>query len=299
MRDIRSLDLNLLKTLDALLDEGSVTRAAARLALTQPAVSGMLTRLRDSFDDPLFVRAQRGVVPTPRALALALPVKRVLGEIEALLQPDTFDPRTANLMLSIAATDYAQRSIVVPFLAALREQAPGVRVAVRPVEDARVTGQLEGGELDLAILTPDTAHAGLHARHLYDEQYVCVLREGHPAAGALTLERFCALDHAIVSYSGGGFRGVTDSALAQLGRARRVCLSVTSFLVLLEVLRSSDLIAVVPRRLLTGANGLQQVEPPLAIPGFSKIAAWHERTHHDPAHRWARALLFATCNALP
>lgn len=298
MRDIRSLDLNLLKALDALLDECSVTRAAARLSLTQPAVSGMLTRLRDSFDDPLFVRAPRGLVPTPRALALAVPVKRVLGEIEALLQPTDFDPATAELTLSIAGTDYAQRTILVPFLTALRQQAPGIRIAARPVDDARVAAQLEAGELDMAILTPEDAYAGLHARHLYDEQYVCVLRQDHPAADALSLERFCALDHAIVSYTGGGFQGVTDSALQRLGLSRRVCLSVTSFLVLLEILRGSDLIAVVPRRLVGAAEGLRLIEPPLEIPGFSKVLAWHERTHHHPAQRWVRALLAEIAGAL-
>lgn len=291
MRDIRTLDLNLLKALDALLDEGSVTRAAARLALTQPAVSGMLTRLRESFDDPLFVRAQRGIVPTPRAQALALPVKQVLGEIERLLQPDTFDPAIASLTLSIAATDYAQRTIILPLLSALRHQAPGIRLSVRPVQDESVVSQLESGDLDLAILTPETTYEGLHSRHLYDEHYVVVLRHGHPAAKGLTLDRFCELDHAIVSYAGGAFRGVTDNALAQLGRKRRVSLSVTSFLILVEALRSSDLIAVVPKRLVTEEDGLQQVEPPLAIPGFAKVAAWHERTHHNPAHRWIRALL--------
>ena len=298
MRDIATLDLNLLKALDALLDECSVTRAAARLALTQPAVSGMLTRLRESFDDPLFVRAPRGMVPTPRALALALPVKRVLGEIGALLQPTSFAPAAARLTLTVAATDYVQCCLMVPFLEALREQAPGIRVAIRPVDEERVQSQLESGELDLAILTPETTHAGLHARHLYDEQYVCVLRDGHPAAADLSLERFCALDHAIVSYAGNAFSGVTDSALAKIGRARRVSLSVTGFLVLLEILRGSDLIAVVPRRLGAAAEGLQLIEPPLEIPGFAKIAAWHERTHHDPAHRWARALLFETSSAL-
>ncbi len=295
MRDIRSLDLNLLKTLDALLDEGSVTRAAERLALTQPAVSGMLTRLRESFDDPLFVRAQRGLVPTPRALALALPVKRVLGEIEGMLQPQQFEPTSANLTLTIAATDYAQRTILLPLLAALRQQAPGIRVAARPVDNARVQRQLESGELDMAILTPESTHEGLHAHHLYDEQYVCAVHDRHPAANGLDLEQFCALEHAIVSMTGDAFRGVTDEALAALGRERRVSLSVPSFLMLLEVLRSSDLIAVLPRRLVLPSDGLQILQPPLAIPGFRKLLVWHERTQQHPAHRWTRALLKEVC----
>lgn len=296
MRDIRSLDLNLLKTLDALLDERSVTRAAARLALTQPAVSGMLTRLRDAFGDPLFVRAQRGIIPTSRALELAEPVKRVLAEVEALLRPPQFDPASAVLTVTIAATDYALRAVIVPFLAALRLRAPNIRLSVRPIQDALAYGQLERGDIDLALMTPETAGPDLHSRVLFEERYVCALRGDHPDAGggALSLDRFCALDHALVAYAGGGFRGVTDEALARLGRSRRVVLSVGSFLILDEILRASDLVAVVPRRLAAGVTGLAMMEPPVEVAGFSKVVAWHDRIHRDPAHIWLRDLLFET-----
>ncbi|MCQ4158667.1 LysR family transcriptional regulator [Roseomonas sp. GC11] len=290
--DIRTLDLNLLKTLDALLEERSVTRAAARLGLTQPAVSGMLTRLRDAFGDPLFIRAQRGIVPTPRAQELAAPLRQALSGIEAMLQPAAFDPARADFTLGIAATDYALRAILVPFMAALRARAPGIRVAVLPVQAARLPEQLERGEIHLALVTPESLPPGLRARRLFEERYVCALRAGHPAAAApLDLDRFCALDHAMVSLTGGGFLGVTDEALARLGRQRRVSLSVMSFLALVEILRESDLIAVVPERLVAGAAGLALRPPPLDIPGFTKLAVWHERTQRDPGHRWVRALL--------
>lgn len=299
MRDIRTLDLNLLKTLDALLDERSVTRAADRLGLTQPAVSGMLARLRKSFDDPLFVRTQRGMVPTLRAEELAARVKQVLGEIEGLLKPVEFDPSTADFTLSLAATDYALRAIVTPFLAALRQRAKKLRVAVRPIENDRMLSQFERGDLDIALTTPETTPADLHARRLFDEQYVCALREDHPsiAKGRLSLDRFCAIDHALVSYAGDSFSGVTDDALAKLRRRRRVVLSIASFLVLPDILRASDLVAVVPQRLVRGEVGLALVAPPLDIPGFTKVAAWHERTHRDAGHRWVRRLLFETCGA--
>lgn len=291
--DIRHLDLNLLKTLDALLDERSVTRAAERLSLTQPAVSGMLTRLRESFDDPLFVRAQRGIVPTLRAEQLAAPVKQLLGDIEHLLRPQAFDPATADLTVSIASTDYALRAVVVPLLSVLRAQAPNIRVAVQPVDAQQLPGQLERGEIDLALVTPDSTAPGLHTAALFEERYVCVMRADHPDAKrkTLALERFCALDHALVSPAGGAFHGVTDQALARIGKSRRVTVSVTSFLVLPEILRNSDLIAVVPRRLALHAEGLVMREPPVEIPGFSKTVAWHERTHHDAGQRWVRALL--------
>jgi DNA-binding transcriptional LysR family regulator len=297
MRDIRTVDLNLLKALDALLDERNVTRAAARLALTQPAMSGMLTRLRESFDDPLFVRTQRGILPTQRALELAVPVKQVLSDIDALLQPSTFDPSTASLTLSIAATDYALHAIAVPYLAALRQRAPNIRVSLVPVETAQVQTEMERGRLDLALITPDSTPPDLRARRLFDERYVCVMRRDHPAAAGrgLTLDQFCALDHALVSYTGGAFSGVSDEALAKLGRKRRVTLSVKSFLIVPEILRASDLVAVVPSRLVADLDGLAVFDPPIEIPGFTKIVAWHERTHRDPGHRWLRDLLFEIC----
>lgn len=297
MTDIKTLDLNLLRALDALLDERNVTRAAARLGLTQPAVSGMLTRLRENFGDQLFIRSQRGIVPTPRALQLAGMVKQVLGEIEILLQPPRFEPETADLTITLAATDYAMKAAVVPFLAALRQRAPNIRVAVRPVQNDHLASQFEKGEIDLALLTPETTPEGLRSRRLFDEDYVCALRADHSEAcpERLTLERFCALDHALMSHTGSVFRGATDDALTKLGRSRRVLVSIPSFLVLMDMLRSSDLIAVLPRRLMAGADGLALIEPPLEIPGFTKVAAWHERTHRDLGHRWVRSLLFEVC----
>ncbi|NWB64425.1 LysR family transcriptional regulator, partial [Pseudomonas sp. F1002] len=167
--DIRNLDLNLLKALDALLDERSVTRAANRLSLTQPAVSGMLSRLRESFADPLFVRAQRGIVPTSRAEQLAAPVKKLLADIEGMLQPQSFDPLTASMTIRIASTDYALRAVVVPFLNALRIQAPNIRVSVQPVDHQELQNQLDRGEIDLALVTPEAVTPGLHAIALFDE----------------------------------------------------------------------------------------------------------------------------------
>lgn len=296
MKDIRTLDFNLLKALDALLDECNVTRAAARLGVTQPAMSGMLTRLRDTFDDPLFVRAQRGIVPTSRALELAQPVRQVMQGIAALVQPAHFDPASASLTFTLAATDYALHTIAVPFLAALKQRAPHIRVSLVAVAHQGVQGLLEQGKIDLALLTPESTPQDLHARTLFREHYVCVLREGHPAVqSSLTLEQFCQLDHALVSWDGDAFQGVTDKALARLGKQRRVTLSVQNFLVLPEILRASEMIAVVPSRLVANLPGLVVLPPPLEIAGFTKTAAWHERTHHDIAQRWLRELLFEIC----
>lgn len=298
--ELNQLDLNLLKAFDALMRERNVTRAAQRLSLTQPAVSGILNRLRDSFGDPLFVRAQRGITPTPRALALSEPIRRVLQDVDRLLQPDRFDPAQADFTVCIAATDYALRAVVVPLIATLHPLAPGIRVAVRTVSDTSLPEQMERGELDLALLTPQTAPPDLHSRHLFDERYVCILGDHHVLAArkALTMSQFCRLGHAMVSLEGGGFRGATDEALARLGKSRRVVVSVPSFAMLLDVVRTSDLTALVPERLLQGAHGLVTVRAPLQVAGFSKILTWHARTHEDPGQRWVREQLVQACQAV-
>ena len=297
MTDIKSLDLNLLKGFDALYHERSVTRAAKQLCLTQPAVSGMLLRLRNNFGDPLFVRTQRGVIPTPRAIELAPQIKQVLNSIETLIRPTEFNPAQAQYSLTLAATDYALHVVVTPFLAALRQQAPGVSVAVLTVDDARINRRMENGELDFALLTPESTYPELHAQQLFNEEYVCAMRKDHPALqeGPLTIDRFCQLEHAIVSLEGGGFSGPTDEALAAIGRQRKVALSVPSFLSLIRILQCSDLIALVPKRLISLADGLVVQAPPLAVKGFTKLLAWHERTHADPRYIWVRSLLIATC----
>ncbi len=296
---LRNLDLNFLKVFDALMDERSVTRAAERLAVTQPAVSATLNRLRDAMGDPLFVRTQRGMAPTPRALALSVPIKRILADIETVLRPAEFDPATVELTVTIAATDYALRAVVVPFVAALRPLAPHIRIAVVQVSGAAMLERMERGELDFALITPEMASADLHSRHLFRERYVCVMRAQHPAADtALTLESFCQLDHAIVSLQGGGFVGPTDTALAKLGLQRDVVVSVPSFGMLLDIVHSSDMVALVPERLLGGTTGLKVQTPPIEIAGFSKVLAWHPRSHGDPRQRWVREQLVLTCSQL-
>jgi len=292
MSDIRNLDLNLLKAFDALMITRSVTRAAQRMGLSQPAVSGMLTRLREAFGDPLFIRTQRGILPTPRAEALAGPVHQALADIQAMLAPALFDPAWAEMTVSIAATDYAQKAVLRPFLSALRQEAPAIRVGVRQVDVSLLGQQMESGLLDMALITPDMAQETMRMRSLFDESYVCILREGHPVGQApLDLDIFCALDHALMSHDGSQFRGATDVALAQLGRQRRVVAVVPSFLVLIDLVRHSDLIALVPSRLLSGIAGIITQPSPLTVPGFSKVLAWHERLQADPAHIWLRETL--------
>ena len=166
---------------------------------------------------------------------------------------------------------------------------------VVPVEPEQLTTQFEQGKIDLALLTPDSTPDNLHNRPLYNEEYVCLMRHDHPDAHqALTLDRFCALEHVLVSYKGENFWGVTDDALADVGRKRQIGLSVSSFLVLPDILAISEMIAVVPARLAYTDPRMHVVSPPLPIAGFTKSMAWHERTHRDAAHQWLRNLVHAT-----
>jgi DNA-binding transcriptional LysR family regulator len=302
LRDLRRTDLGLLAALDALLEERSVTRAAARLAVTQPTVSGMLARLRRLFGDPLFVRTQRGLLPTPRALALAPGLKQWLTDAGALVAGPAFEPVSARWTTAIAANDYIQSALIVPFLERLGASAPHARVAVRPAQTDRVADTLANGELDLNITgTTETPSYDLHSRMLYEERYVGVVRDDHPLSSQrpVSLDGFCSYPHVLVSPTEGRFAGPTDQALARLGRARRVMLSVPGFLVLPDILQTGDLIAVVPERVLRGRlAGLRTFTPPLMIPTFSVVELWHARLHRDPAHRWLRELLAATAMLL-
>ncbi|ENI4130942.1 LysR family transcriptional regulator [Vibrio fluvialis] len=300
MANIKNLDLNLLRVFDTLMDEKNASRAAEKLSVSQPAVSGMMTRLRHSLDDQLFIRSQHGIVPTIRAQELSVPIKKLLRELDAVLEPTLFDPQTAELTLSVAATDYSLRAIVEPFLLALREQAPNIKVSVRWINEHELVEQMERGIIDLALTTPEASPVDLRAKTLFDETYVCVLRDEHPLLedSTLTLEQFCSIDHAIVSYVGGAFEGMTDQVLRSLGKQRRVVLSVPSFLSLVNILKTSDLCAVVPKRLIKNVQGLTTVNLPFEVPGFTKIMAWHERTHDSDAHRWIRDSIVKTCNEI-
>jgi DNA-binding transcriptional LysR family regulator len=297
MRDVRRIDLNLLVALDVLLEEQNVTRAANRLALAQPTVSAMLARLRQLFDDPLFVRTQRGLLPTPRAQALAPALKEWLAEAEGMVAGEAFNPATARFTASVSANDYIQSALLVPLVERLRREAPNMRLAVRGSELCHGTTPFANGDIDLCIATTsEIPSRDLPARLLYNEHYVCVVREGHPLAGTrVTLDQFCRFPHVTVSTTESEFTGPVDHALAQLGRERQVVISVPGFLILPAVLATDDLIAVVPERVVRGRlDGLRIFTPPVAIPEFNVIALWHHRLHKDPAHRWLRGLVTET-----
>lgn len=293
---LRRLDLNLLVTLDALLSEQNVTRAARLLNLAQPTVSLQLGRLREVMGDPLLLPGPRGMSPTERARELRGPLREALVALENALSPvAAFDPAVSNQMWRIAASDYATTALVWPSLALLRRLAPNTRLALLNKHPANLANDLENGLLDLALHTRDEASPKLRQRSLVHDRYVLAGRRGHPSlATRLSLKAFCGLEHAVMSPNGAGFVGSTDHALAAKGLERRVVLSVSNFNSLVSALTHSDLVAVVPERLVRDAPALHVQAPPLAIPGFEMLMLWPERLHRDPAHRWLRELIAST-----
>ena len=177
----------------------------------------------------------------------------------------------------------------------LKIQVPKIKVVVLAINESK--NQLEQRQIDFALVTPDFQAPDIHAKNLYDERYICAVRHDHPIAqqSQLTLEQFCQLEQALISYHGGSFSGITDQALQAMGLQRNVSLSVQNFIVLPELLEQSDLLAVVPERLITHLDNLKRFEPPFEIQGFTKTLIWHERTHKDPAYRWVRELIEKAC----
>ncbi|MCY1367574.1 HTH-type transcriptional regulator SyrM 1 [compost metagenome] len=228
--------------------------------------------------------------PTARAEALREPPREALAVLARAVAPASpFDPAEARQTWRIAATDYGESSILLPAMAGLRAQAPGTRLAVVEMVPARIARQAEQGEIDLAFHTVEGSPPNLRRRTLFAERYVLAGRVGHPSLQRRpTLKQFCALEHVIVSPDGGGFHGITDEILGERGLERRVVLSVPHFLFLRSVLESSDLVAMLPERLVRGCAGLQEVESPVALPGYEMAMLWHERSHRDPAHQWLR-----------
>lgn len=286
----KRLDLNLLVTLEALLEEQNVTRASARLHLSQPAVSTQLSRLREMFNDPLLIPAHRGMIPTAKALELLSPLRLSLDQVrDTLTTHQHFDPTQAELTVTIACTDYLQAVSGLSIIKELRKQAPGIRVALRNLEPPRLEAQMACGEVDLALMTPDEAPPALRTRQLYEEVYVLVGHRDHPhIREGMTIEDYVQLEHVVVSLSGGSFSTLVDQTLQTLGYTRNVVLSVASFLFIPEIIAQSHLVALVPRRLVAGRTDLKQVTPPAISLGFSVGMVWHERNHGHSAHRWVR-----------
>ncbi|WP_137937377.1 LysR family transcriptional regulator [Chitinivorax sp. B] len=289
--DTKRLDLNLLVTLEALLAEQNVTKAAARLNLSQPAVSAQLNRLRNMFGDPLLIPAQRGMLPTAKAIQLIEPLQHALNQVRTTITThQDFDPAQATMTVCLAGTDYLQTAVILPLAKQLRQQAPGIKVAIRNLDPAQMAIQLEKGDVDLALLSPEIAPNHLYTRHLFNERYVLIGRRNHPRLrDGITLEEYAGLEHVIVSLNGGNFVSSVDSALAKLGHTRNVALSAASFLFVPEIVKQSDFVSLVPQRLIQShVDQLKVVEFPMLAEEFAVGMVWHARNHEHTAQRWLR-----------
>ncbi len=292
--NISSVNLNLLVAFAALLDERSVTRAARRTGVSQPAMSNSLAQLRALFADPLFSRQAHGLEPTPRALELAEPVRQGLRLLASALAPATFDAKTAQRRFVLEASDYVEFVLLPPLLRRLTREAPGVRVEVRPWGRHEVPASLARAEADLMIGFYDDVPA--HHRHqlLFAEEYVCIVRRDHPRVRReLSLARYLELGHVLVSERS-DTPGSVDRALAQKGKRRHVAARVSHFLMVPMLVARSDLVAALSRRVaepLLKPLGLRALAPPLALPCGKIGQVWHEQLDADPAQRWFRALI--------
>jgi DNA-binding transcriptional LysR family regulator len=301
--NFRTLVLNLLRVFDEVMAERSLTRAARNLNLTQPAVSNALRRLRETLGDELVQRSGQGMAPTPRARAIWPAVRQALEQLELSLVPNEFVPAHAKTTFILAMADATAAELMPGLVEILETEAPGVTLRVVPLTTRDPRALLDEQACDLAVgffpsvLADMTAHSQgdeplpfAHQR-LYDGQYVCVVRQGHPLADRpLTLDTYCEARHMLVSFSGRAY-GFIDEALAALGRRRQVVLTVNQFFTAGRVVAHSNLLTVLPRHFVrvTGiADALVLMPLPFEVPAVHVDALWHRRNQLRSSHQWLR-----------
>ncbi|MCD6681173.1 MAG: LysR family transcriptional regulator [Burkholderiaceae bacterium] len=302
--NFRTLDLNLLRVFDEVMAERNLTRAARNLAMTQPAVSNALRRLRDALDDELVVRSGYGVQPTPMAIALWPSVRQALQQLRETFSPVEFVPSEARATFTLAMADATASLLIPPLISFVEHEAPGVSLRVLPLTTRDPRQLLVDGDLDLAVghfpaaiaaiameeMRPDMAVAYGHQR-LYSSHYACVMRLGHPLANTeLTLDAYCEAHHLLVSFSGRPF-GHVDETLAALGRSRRIVVTVNQFFTAGIIVANSDLLTVLPRHFLSSTGTTDKVAVralPFELPRVDVHAMWHRRRENRPGHAWLR-----------
>ncbi len=298
--DLSRTDLNLFVLFDAVLEELHVGRTADRLKLSPSAVSHGLGRLRRLMNDPLFLRTPKGVVPTARALELKAPVADLLAQAGRLLATaEPFDPATSRRSFTIAAPDGVSAVFLPALLADLARLAPGIDLRIRqtlPAAGETLPGrawrpslaELESRASDIAVIPSDDIPPRFHARPVYEEAFVVAARGGRGTGMATGLEAYCAADHLVVSMTGDA-EGFVDSALAGLGRSRRIAVTVPNFMMAMAMLADSDLVSALPRRLVEkhgGRFGLVSFEAPLAFPRFRLNAVATKAAMMDQGVAW-------------
>jgi DNA-binding transcriptional LysR family regulator len=290
-------DLNLLITLDVLLAEGSVARAAKRLRLSPSAMSRALARLRETMGDPLLVRAGRGLVPTPRALELRERVAQLVQDAEAVLRPAAqIDLKQLVRTFTLRSSEGFVENFGPALIARIAEEAPGVRLCFMQKPDKDSTPLRDGTvDLETGVVGQD-ASPELRTQALFRDRFIGVVRMDHPLSqGEVTPARYAAGGHIYVSRRGLD-KGPIDEALKSLGLARQVVTIVAGFATALALARATDLIVSVPERHTASLRtGMHSFALPLALPPFTVAMLWHPRMDADPAHRWLRGCLREVC----
>jgi DNA-binding transcriptional LysR family regulator len=297
------LDLNLLRVLVAIHDSGSVTAAAKRLKMSQPAVSAALSRLRDSLDDPLFIRQSDGMAPTPRSDALTHKAREVLDAIDhGILRAPEFDPGTSDDEFVLGLTAIGEIVFLPRLMERLRKHAPRATLRSMSLAPEHLEEALASGEVDLALgHFPDLQKSGVIPRRLFSHDMVCLVRTAHRIKGpCMSVEEFAAAEHALVK-EGSRTQELFEAVLAEHGIQRNVVLQTSHYLSIPVVIAESDLVAVLPRtvgNILAECVAVRVVEPPTGIPPFDVNMYSHRRFTHDPKTTWLRDLvieIFADC----
>jgi len=291
-------DMGLLVSLDVLLEEANVTRAARRLAISQPALSAQLARLRQVLDDPLLVPAERGrgMRLTPRAAQLKSPLHELLTRLEDLVEaPYAFDPSTAKRDFTIALNDNAAMTIGLDLIECIRKQSyAGIRLAMLQIPRDEVLDLAARGRIDLVIGTRAFMPPGLRTHDLVDDRFQVAQRKGHPrGTAAMTLEQYCAYEHVLVSTNGGYHSGI-DDFLAELGHYRHTTVSVQYYTAVPPILERTNCLATLPERFLHRFDHMiDRFDLPFAFDPFQLQVGWHPRFDEDLGHQWLREQLIA------
>jgi len=293
--DLKDIDLNLLVVFNRLLMERSVSAAADKLGLTQPAVSNALRRLRVLLNDELFLRTTRGMEPTPYALQLAEPIAYALSTIQNTLSHQTvFDPATSDRRFTLAMTDLGEIELLPPLMDRLEALAPGVTVSTVRNAD-RLRDDMEAGHVDLAIGLLPGLKTNFFQQRLFMQRYVCLFRRGHALDKRRVSRReFYAADHVVVVSAGTGHAKM-DEIIESADETRRVRLLVPHFVAIGHILASTDMIATVPERYARRCAepfGLRYVDHPVELPRIGINLFWHAKFHKEPGNQWLRQLIF-------
>ena len=304
--DTNKIDLNLLRVFAAVFRTRSATLAGEELDMTQSAVSNGLRRLRKHLTDPLFVKTPQGMMPTPLAVRLAVPLQQALDKVKATLESaETFDARTAKRAFTIYMSDVGQLVLAPKLVRVFEKEAPGCTLSVVNVPPRTAQTMMSEGGVDIAIGTFEAFQAGFHSQRLFSKTYVVIARRGHAALkGGLTLEKFMAARHAVYHPPAGShddFDAFVASIFLTNGVSRRVCAEFSHALGLVEAIAAGDMLMCVPRRLadLCAANaGVEAATLPFESPKIDVSQFWHHRLHADPGHRWLRSLVFKNYSEL-